>query len=107
MSYILVLAGLIVFIFLILFVIDSRRASAKNYFVTLAERLKLNVDAPGGFLAKFPEIKGVYRNYPVRIFMFTEREGEGKTKKIRLHTAIEIDVKNPIGYRLIFMKKDS
>jgi len=100
MSYILVLLGLIVFIFLLLFIVDRRRAAARKNFVTLANKLSLSVDAPNGFLAKFPEIKGTYRNYPVRIFMFTEQQGEGKTKKIRLHTAIEIKVENPIAYRL-------
>jgi hypothetical protein len=100
MSYILVLLGLIVFIFLLLLITDRRRARAKNNFVTLAKKLQLNIDAPDGFLAKFPEIKGIYRNYPVRIFMFTEQEGEGKTKKIRVHTAIEVAVNNPIAYRL-------
>jgi hypothetical protein len=100
MSYILVLLGLLIFIFLLLLITDRRRAKAKNNFVTLAKKLQLNIDAPDGFLAKFPEIKGTYRNYPVRIFMFTEQEGEGKTKKIRVHTAIEIAINNPVAYRL-------
>ncbi len=100
MSYIIVLSGLIVLIFILLFIIDRRRAVAKNYFITLAKKLQLEVDAPSGFLAKFPEIKGTYKGYPVKIFMFTERQGEGKTKKIRVHTAIEIGITNPIAYRL-------
>ncbi len=100
MSYIFVLAGLIIFIFLLLLIVDRRRASARNFFVVLAKKLQLDADAPIGFLPKFPELKGIYRNYPVKIFMFTEKQGEGKTKKIRVHTAIEIMIDNPAGYKL-------
>lgn len=101
MSYIFVLIGLLVLIFIILLFIDRRRALARSQFISLAKNLGLNeIDAPSGFLAKFPEIKGIYRNHKIRIFMFTEKQGEGKSKKITVNTAIEIQINNPSAYRL-------
>ncbi|HEY9187620.1 MAG TPA: hypothetical protein PKW14_02165 [Bacteroidota bacterium] len=101
MSYLLVLFCLIILIFIILFIIDSRRALARTQFISLAEKLGLEkVDAPSGFLTKFPEISGKYRGHNIRIYMFTQKQGEGKSRKITINTAIEVFVDNPIAYRL-------
>jgi hypothetical protein len=101
MSYIYVLLGLLILIFIILLVIDYRRVLAKKHFIKLAKKLNLQVNAPEKILSKFPEIKGTYKGYEVKIFMYPKQEETvGTLKKIKLNTAIEIKVNNPKKYRL-------
>jgi hypothetical protein len=92
-----VFAGLF---FLLLFLSDYKRRLSRVEFIKLSKKLNLNCDAPDGFLAKFPELNGTYKNFPVRIFMFTENVGSGKSRVVRVHTGIEIKINNPIGYKL-------
>jgi hypothetical protein len=60
----------------------------------------MECSAPAGFLAKFPEIVGTYRNFPVKIYMFTEKYGGGKSRVIRVHTGVEVKINNPHNYKL-------
>jgi hypothetical protein len=88
------------FIFALLLLSDFKRKLARKEFLKLSEKLGLDCNAPDGFLAKFPEISGTYKNFPVHIFMFTEKIGEGKSKVIRVHTGIEVKIHNPLNYKL-------
>jgi len=99
-SFFVVLIVFIALFFLLLFLSDYKRRLSRVEFIKLAKKLNLNCDAPDGFLAKFPELTGMYRNFPIRVFMFTEKVGEGKSRVIRIHTGIEIKINNPLGYKL-------
>jgi hypothetical protein len=99
-AYIYVLAGFLVLIVFLMIFSDLKRKLSRLEFQKLAKKLNLECDAPAGFLAKFPEIKGTYKDLPVRIYMFTEKIGEGKTRVIRIHTGIEIKVNGPKEYKL-------
>ena len=100
MNYIFMLLGLLIFIFLILLVIDYRRAIAKKYFIKLAKKLNVSTHTPKGFLSEFPEIKGFYKGYMIRVFMYNPKDNTGKLKRFKVHTAIEIKIDNPKKYKL-------
>ena len=101
MNYIYVLLGLLVLTFIILLVLDYRRVLAKKHFTKLANKLNLQVYASENMLSKFPEIKGTYKGYEVKIFMYSQQdEIAGKFKKMKFNIAIEIKVNNPKKYRL-------
>jgi hypothetical protein len=99
-AYIYVLAGFLVFIIFLTIFSDLKRKLSRLEFQKLAKKLNLECDAPTGFLAKFPEIKGTYKDMPVRIYMFTEKIGEGKTRVIRIHTGIEVKFNGQKEYKL-------
>jgi hypothetical protein len=86
--------------FIILLVIDYRRALTRKYFTKLAEKLNLSVYAKESFLSKFPEIRGFYKGYMVRIFMYHPKESTKKIKPFKVRTAIEIKIDNPKKYKL-------
>jgi hypothetical protein len=100
LNYLVVLIVFIGFIFILLVFSDFKRKLSRIEFMKLAQRLGLDCVAPTGFLAKFPEIKGIYRNFPVYIYMFTERYGEGKSRVVRVHSAIEVKFNNPTNFKL-------
>jgi hypothetical protein len=99
-SFLIVLVLFIGFIIILLIISDLKRKLSAREFLRLAQKLGMECNAPPGFLAKFPEINGVYQNFPVRIYMFTEKIGEGKSRIIRIHTAIEVKINNPFGFKL-------
>ena len=100
MNFIFMLLGLTILTFIILLVIDYRRAIARKYFTKLAKKLNISTHTPKSFSSEFPEIKGFYKGYMVRIFMYYPKESTKKFKPMKVRTAIEIKIDNPKKYIL-------